>query len=256
MRYAFLSDVHAYPPALEKVLADAVSQGVDERFCLGDVVGYGPDPVGAVRLCREKCDTVLAGNHDAAVARQVSTMFFIPRAQKAGSRHRQMLDEEDVAWLARLPMSVVREDFAAAHGEFHRRARGAEAGFGYVLSEWDAEQTLEALPQGIPLAFVGHTHAACVWGMTEDRVSLLPPEDFALAPGVRYVVNVGAVGYPRCEFETNYVIFDSETRKVSFRHIPFDFDDYCVSMKRAGVDLPLWLTDYLNGQRQNPEGRK
>lgn len=246
MRYALLSDIHAYPPALERVLADTALQKVDRRLCLGDVVGYGPDPVGAVRLCRESCDIVLAGNHDAAVARQISTMFFIPRAQEAVSRHRDLLAEEELSWLAELPLSVVGNGFVAAHGEFHRRGRQMEAGFGYVISGGDARRALEALPPKIQVVFVGHTHAACVWRKNVDgEPDLLPPEDFSLEPSVRYVVNVGAVGYPRSQFETNYVIFDSEARTVTFRHIPFDFEDYCGQLQEAGVEPPPWLTDRL-----------
>ena len=246
MRYAVFSDVHAYPQALEKVLSDAESQNVDSRICLGDVVGYGPDPVGAVKLCREACDTVIAGNHDAAVTRQISTVFFIPRAQKAVARHRKMLDGKDIEWLSSLPMCMLKDGFAAAHGEFHRHWREAEAGFGYVISESDAKRTLDALPPDVQLVFVGHTHAACVWCMDGDKVRFMAPADFSVKAGARYVVNVGAVGYPRHHLETNYVIYDSEAHTVAFRHIPFDFDDYCRRLDEAGIDYPLWLTDYLH----------
>ena len=248
MRYALLSDLHAYPPALERVLVDAELQGVDVRICLGDVVGYGPDPVGAVQLCRESCEIVLAGNHDAAVAGQISTMFFIPRAQDAVARHRSLLTEEAIDWLAGLPMSVWDSKFVAAHGELHRQGEQAEAGFGYVLSENDAMRTLSALPDEIPLVFVGHTHAACVWRKkAAGSPHLLLPESFAIDPSARYVVNVGSVGYPRSQFETNYVIFDSDAHTVEFRRIPFDFRDYCDQMDQVGVEPPLWLTDHLRG---------
>ena len=252
MRYAMFSDVHAYPPALERVLADMEEQNVGCRICLGDVVGYGPDPAGAVALCRARCDVVVAGNHDAAVARQISTVFFIPRAQEAVARHQDQISNDDIEWLAGLPMSVERDGFAAAHGEFHRAMRRAEAGFGYVLSDWDADRTLDALPSGTPLAFVGHTHAACVWRKDGGGCPcLLPAEDFALKPGVRYVVNVGSVGYPRYNFETNYVIYDSSKRTVAFRHIPFDFVDYRARMERIGVEPPLWLSDHMHKEREN-----
>lgn len=245
MRYALFSDVHAYPQALEKALADAAGQNVDFRICLGDVVGYGPDPVGAIDLCRERCEKVLSGNHDAAVVRQISTMFFIPFAKKAVSRHQGQLDELHMDWLAELPMSFINEDFAAAHGEFHLRAGHPEAGFGYILSEWDAERTLDALPPEIKLVFVGHTHAACVWRKGHSFARLLPDKDFTLEPDFRYVVNVGSVGYPRNQYETNYVIYDTEERSVTFRHIPFDFDDYVARLERSGSGQPLWLTSYL-----------
>ena len=246
MRYALLSDVHAYPQALEKALADAESQNVDMRICLGDVVGYGPDPVGAIDLCRERCDVVVVGNHDAAVANRISTMFFIPRAKQAVSMHQGMLPCEYVEWLADLPMSIVRDGFAAAHGEFHLRARKPEAGFGYVLSDWDAERTLDALPPEIKVVFVGHTHAACVWRMNSDgNVRLLPPEDSTLEKDFRYVVNIGAVGYPRYHHEIVYVIYDSDARTVSFRRMPFDFADYGARLDEANIDQPPWVYERL-----------
>ena len=254
MRYAIFSDVHAYPPALERVLADAESQGVDFRICLGDVVGYGPDPSGAVALCRERCDAVVAGNHDHAVADMVSTVFFIPRAKDAVARHRRQLPDADVDWLAELPMSFVREDFACAHGEFHRRFGRMEAGFGYVISDLDADYSLRALPPKTRLAFVGHTHAACVWRKCgDDLPKLLPPKDFVAEDGVRYVVNIGAVGYPRYHMKTYYAIYDSAAHEVSFRVLPFDFADYARRIDDAGIARPLWLEDALNPQRREEE---
>lgn len=252
MRYALYSDVHAFPPALESVLADAASQKAGARLCLGDVVGYGPDPSGAVRLCREASDEVVAGNHDAAVARQISTSNFIPRAREAVDRHRGQLSEEDVDWLSRLAMSVERENFVAAHGEFHRRRGRMEAGFGYVLSAGDAAETLDALPPNVDVAFVGHTHAACVWAMGphDGLPRLLPPEGFTLEDGFRYVVNIGAVGYPRYHHETIYVIYDSGARSVEFRHVPFDYPRYMAAIMKEGIDPPLWIIDHILGSGQ------
>ena len=248
MRYALLSDVHAYPPALEKVLADAASQRVDRRICLGDVVGYGPDPAGAVKLCREACDVVVAGNHDAAVTRSISTTFFIPRAKEAVERHRSLLSDEDVEWLRALPMCVSEADFLAAHGEFHAWGPVAEAGFGYVISAGDARNVLDAVPPETRLVFVGHTHAACVWrkaGKDRGWPQLLEPDGFAVEDGCRYVVNIGAVGYPRYHRETIYVIYDSDERSVEFRRIPFDPDTYNAALLDAGIEPPIWLTDRL-----------
>ena len=249
MRYALLSDVHAYPPALEKVLADAASQRVDRIMCLGDVVGYGPDPAGAVKLCREACDVVVAGNHDAAVARNINTAFFIQRAKDAVDRHRKLLSKEDVEWLSALPMSVAEGNFMVAHGEFHSYGPVTEAGFGYVLSGGDALDVLRALPPKVDIAFVGHTHAACVWTKSMEDVGwprLQEPDSFTVKEGCRCVVNIGAVGYPRYHRDTIYVIYDSETRLVEFRHIPFALKEYHSALVDAGIDPPLWLVERLN----------
>lgn len=99
MRYAIISDIHANPKALEKVLRDAREQCADKVVCLGDVVGYGPDPVAAVALCRESCGVTLMGNHDAAVAGVIATDGFIAFAREGVRRHRELLGAEDAAWL-------------------------------------------------------------------------------------------------------------------------------------------------------------
>ncbi len=246
VRYAIFSDVHAYPKALEKVLAERTVRRADMRVCLGDVVGYGPDPAGAVALCREACDVVIAGNHDAAVAGRIDARSFIPRAQEAVSLHRNMLDEEAISWLAELPMSDLREDFIAIHGEVHQRDGRLAAGFGYVMHGIDAERVFSALPAEISLVFVGHTHAMDVWEQdSQGLIRQLPPSDFRRRKDRRYIVNVGAVGYPRFERETTYVVYDSSKRTVSFRRLAFDFEDYFEAMKRHGIDPPIWLIEHL-----------
>ena len=249
MRYAVFSDVHAFAPALECVLADAEEQKAEMRICLGDVVGYGPDPSGALALCRANCDMVLAGNHDAAVARRIDASAFILRAQEAVARHRHQLSEEEIDWLANLPMCDVREDFMALHGELHMRGGHLAAGFGYVLNLDDAERLFFALPPECPIVFVGHTHEAVVWKQDANGLTQkLPPNDFVRAPGSRYIVNVGAVGFPRFERETTYAIYDSETGTVTFRRLPFDFKAYYEAMEAQGVESPTWVLDQVDAQ--------
>ena len=246
VRYAIFSDVHAYPRALEKVLAERTVRKADMRICLGDVVGYGPDPAGAVALCREACDVVTAGNHDVAVAGRIDSRTFILRAQEAVALHRGMLDEDALAWLADLPMSDLREDFIAIHGEVHQRDGRLAAGFGYVMHGIDAERVFSALPAEISLVFVGHTHAMDVWEQdSQGLIRQLPPRDFRRRKDRRYIVNVGAVGYPRFERETTYVVYDSSKRTVAFKHLQFDFKDYLEAMEQRGIDPPVWLIDHI-----------
>ena len=241
MRYAIFSDVHAYPLALERVLADAEAQRAELRICLGDVVGYGPDPAGAIALCRKSCDVVVAGNHDAAVARRIDSSTFIPRAQEAVNWHRSKISEDDIDWLAKLPMSDMREDFISVHGELHTRDGHLAAGFGYVLEAFGASTVFMAVPPEIGLVFVGHTHVADVWTQGGREMT----GDFVREPGERYIVNVGAVGYPRFERESTYVIYDSDEGRVTFRHLPFDFEGYAEAMDAQGVEPPTWVADSI-----------
>src|SRR5690349_19914404 len=83
MRAAVISDIHANLPSLEAVLADAEDSGVDERWCLGDVVGYGAHPDGCAELVKERCDAALVGNHDLAVLGELDTSTFSSAAAAA-----------------------------------------------------------------------------------------------------------------------------------------------------------------------------
>lgn len=74
MRYAVMSDIHANSQALERVLDDAARYGVEQVVCAGDVVGYGPDPVGTVRILRERNIPTVMGNHDVAVANYLRSL--------------------------------------------------------------------------------------------------------------------------------------------------------------------------------------
>lgn len=91
MKYAIISDIHANPAALERVLADAKQFGAEKVVCAGDVVGYGPDPVGAIRILRERGIPTVMGNHDAAVVGWRGTDGMIGSAREGTERHRREL---------------------------------------------------------------------------------------------------------------------------------------------------------------------
>jgi predicted phosphodiesterase len=97
--YAIISDVHANAEALSAVLEDAARQGAEKVISLGDTVGYGPMPAAAVKLVREHCEVVLAGNHDDAVCGRTGAEGFIDLAGEAVVRHREELPAADLKWL-------------------------------------------------------------------------------------------------------------------------------------------------------------
>lgn len=221
MRYAIISDVHGNATALRRVLADAAAQGVEEIVCLGDTLGYGPEPAKALRMVRESCTIVLAGNHDDAVAGRVDAGDFIDLAQDAALRHREELTGEDIDYLKALPYTCRGDGFAAVHGDFtDPRA------FNYVDCESVAAGNFAAMSE--QLMFVGHTHEPRLALMgSSGTVYMTGPQDFSLEEGKRYIVNPGSVGYPRAadgKCMSSYVIFDSSGRSVFFRFIPFTVD--------------------------------
>ena len=236
MRLGIFSDVHANAKAFREVVDDARRMGCERLICLGDVVGYGPEASEALALVREVCDVVVMGNHDSGVAETVSWPFN-EYAARGVARHRRELDARDIAWLAGLPHEHHEYGCAFVHGSLPHPDR-----FEYIVSGRDAEATLDAV--GDRFVFVGHVHAtmAFVQDVRTRRLGVaMPGRDFTLPPGMRAVVNVGSVGYPRQESASTYCVFDVEKGNVIYRRLPFDLSDYAERLKRRGVLLPDWL---------------
>ncbi len=236
MRYAFVSDIHANLPAWKNVLADLADLSVDRVICLGDVVGYGPDPAGVLDLLYRKVHATLLGNHDAAVCGKIDPSLFSPRAQAAVLRHRQQLSREGLAWLAARPLVLAGPGFRCAHGDF-----SAPGAFRYVIDPHEALPSWSATRE--QLLFVGHSHLPAIYvigGSGEPH--LVGPCDFQLEEGKRYIVNPGSVGYPRVgECRSTYCVYDDADRSVVFRSLPFDSEGYRASLREAGLDDDPWM---------------
>ena len=218
MRYAIISDIHANESALRHVLADASAQGAETVICLGDVVGYGPLPRETLALVRRSAAITLAGNHDDAVSGRQGADDFIDLAGDAVKRHRESLDAGSLAWLQTLSYDCTLEGAIAAHGDFTD-----PKAFNYIDDE--ASATANFAATDAQLMFVGHTHVPGLFLTGQSgTVYLLDPQDFTLEDGKRYIVNPGSVGYPRDNNGTcmsSYVVYDSTTRAVNFRFLPF-----------------------------------
>lgn len=218
MIYAVFSDVHANRAALEDVFDDARRHGAESFVCLGDCVGYGPEPAQTVDLVRTQCPVVVAGNHDDAVSGRGDASAFIDLAFDAVTRHREALDADARAWLRSLPYVAEIEGARVAHGDFVD-----PASFAYVDAEEVARENFETVSD--QLLFVGHTHDPGFFLTgASGAVYALEATDFAIEEGKRYIVNPGSVGYPRQtdgECWSSYVLYDSDERTVRFVRLPF-----------------------------------
>ncbi|MBR6585924.1 MAG: metallophosphoesterase family protein [Kiritimatiellae bacterium] len=218
MVYAIISDVHANAIALSAILEDARRCGAKKLLCLGDVVGYGPEPESTVSTIRARAAFTLAGNHDDAVSGRLDASDFIDLAADAVSRHREALSEENLAWLKSLPYTYTGKSFLCAHGDFT-----SPKTFEYISDEHEAAANFAATKA--QLMFVGHSHVPGIFLTgASGKVYSLPPTDFTLEDGKRYIVNPGSVGYPRTNgnvCESTYVLYDDTEKTVSFRRLPF-----------------------------------
>ena len=239
MRILVIADIHANLTALEAVLADAQQRGkVDEIWCLGDVVGYGPDPSDCVRLIRETCSICIAGNHDLAAIGKVSTADFNAAAAEAIVWTRQQLSQRDIDYLGELPLMAERLQFTLVHGS------PANPVWEYVISTETASRNLSAF--NTDFCLVGHTHVPMMFAFKGERADI---EDFDNGTRItlkkdRLILNPGAVGQPRDhDPRASYAIIDSDSTELSLWRVPYHIESVQKRMKAAG--LPGRLIDRL-----------
>ncbi|MBO6167716.1 MAG: metallophosphoesterase family protein [Kiritimatiellae bacterium] len=219
MRHAVFSDVHANLSALKRVLEDARQNGVRNFVCLGDIVGYGPQPAECIALVRKKCSLVVAGNHDDAVSGRMDAAQFIGLAADSAERHRKALSQEALHYLSTRPYSCfIAPGIRGVHADATDSPK-----FYYTETEEDAAANFRAVDD--QLIFLGHTHIPALFVTGKSgKVYKTAPQDFTLEPDKRYIVNVGSVGYPReadGKCFSSYVIYDDEERTVTYRFLPF-----------------------------------
>ena len=236
MRYAIISDVHANEAALRAVLTDAADTRAEKIICLGDVLGYGPEPVAALELVYRRAHVCLAGNHDDAVAGRFPLEDFTDFAAEVVQRHRAAITQEAIDWLRHLPYTCEFEGFACAHGDFADPKH-----FDYLLEPQDAMPSWEERSE--QLLFVGHTHQPGIFVIgASGAPHRLAGMDFTLEDGKRYIVNPGSVGYPRSgACRSSYCIYDDQSRTVFFRTLPFDLDSYAAKMHGQGLNEAPWM---------------
>jgi diadenosine tetraphosphatase ApaH/serine/threonine PP2A family protein phosphatase len=241
VRYAILSDIHANLEALRAVLDDARDQ-VDVVLCLGDVVGYGAEPEGCIELVAERCQAVVAGNHEHAVAGLMTLEWFNPYARAAAEWTREHLDDDHRAWLAGLPLVQEWEDATLVHASPQQPDE-----WEYVISAEDGYRAFASFTTR--LCFLGHSHLPGVWAQGSwGREHQPGAVDLALEPGCRYVINVGSVGQPRDrDPRASWVLWDVEAKRVSIRRVRYDVAATRARIVAAG--LPIFLADRLSQGR-------
>jgi len=241
MRYAIIADIHANLAAFTAVLDDIEHRGgMEEVWCLGDVVGYGPDPQQCIELLRQLNHICVAGNHDWAAIGKISTSDFNPEAAAACHWTSQQLSPMDIKYLGSLPLVIEKDDFTLAHGS------PREPIWEYLLSTSSAKENFTYFQS--PLCLVGHSHVPLLFEYNEAGTCYLnefPPDtEFALTKN-RLIINPGGVGQPRDgDSRASYAIYDSETRTINHYRIPYDIE--ATQSKMMAVGLPRHLVTRLS----------
>lgn len=247
---AIISDIHGNLEALEAVLEDIRRQGIEEIYCLGDIVGYGPNPRECIDLVMKTCKACLLGNHDQGA-------LFDPEGFNVGAERaifwtRKMLESGDSRgnerrweFLGELPRVIREPEVLFVHGSARNPLNE------YVFPEDIYNQRKMERIFGLvgKYCFQGHTHIPGVF--TEDLNFLTPEEleyKYTLGPQ-KVLVNVGSVGQPRDgDPRAAYVVLDDNDHVVQFRRVDYDFDKTVAKIYDI-PDLDNFLGDRLRDGR-------
>ncbi|HEY5813376.1 MAG TPA: metallophosphoesterase, partial [Terrimicrobiaceae bacterium] len=151
MKFAVFSDIHGNLEALEAVLSDIAAERVQEMICLGDIVGYGPNPAECIEMLRCLSCSVVLGNHDEACVEPGHDAGLNEYARAGIAFARKELNSAQMGWLRNRPLQLDFDDFTAVHSSLNEAEE-----WQYISSPADARQHF--LFQDKPLCFCGHTH--------------------------------------------------------------------------------------------------
>jgi len=242
MRYVILGDIHSNLTAFEAVLADAERRGeVDKLWCVGDIVGYGPDPSQCIQLLRRYEHLCVIGNHDCAAVGLLDISDFNPDAAAACRWTAQQLGQEEQEYLKSLPQRLGEGDFTLVHGS------PREPIWEYLLSTASARVNFAYFDS--PFCLVGHSHVPLVFEENKESggcslLSLSVEVPLKLAEH-RLIINPGGVGQPRDgDPRASYAIYDSDDEAIYHYRVPYDVAATQQRMMQHG--LPIHLIERLS----------
>ncbi len=238
MRYAVISDIHSNLEALEAVLAGIDGRGITTIYCLGDIVGYGPDPEACTDLVRARCARTVRGNHDEALFGNAQRFNPFARAAIRWTRRRMQPGlfkarnaVERWSFLETLPLSFTEGNALFVHGS----PRDPTNEYIYQEDIWFTAETKlrEIFSRFDRVLFVGHTHLP---GIISDGLRGFTPKGttshFHLAEG-RYIVNVGSVGQPR-DRDNRACWVEVEDDEIHHHRVAYDFQKTIEKIRQIG----------------------
>ena len=239
MKALIVSDVHSNLEAFRSVIEDANTRsGFDEIWSLGDLIGYGPNPVECIELLREHRHRAVAGNHDLASIGKLSLEAFNPYAKAANMWTAEQLGQEQVDFIAAQELRLEIDEFTVVHGsprdpvwEYVITVEAAVASFMHFDTYW---------------CLVGHTHVPILCRPEENGAAFVefPLDKQITLTEDRVIVNPGSVGQPRDrDPRASYAIYDSDDSTVTHHRTEYDIPKTQAEMREFG--LPDFLVTRL-----------
>jgi diadenosine tetraphosphatase ApaH/serine/threonine PP2A family protein phosphatase len=229
LKILIISDIHANLTALETVLDDAGA--IDAAWCLGDLVGYGPDPNECIDLVRQLPKLVcILGNHDAAVIKKIDDSAFNQDARLAVNWTARTLGAESLDFLKSLPEKRLIDDVTLVHGsprqpiwEYLLDTRTVTINFSFFET---------------PYCFVGHTHLPVVYYLDDSRTArmTIPEHNTQTVLAPRTIINPGSVGQPRDrDPRAAYAVYYPDKNLWEFRRVDYAIEEVQSRMRLANL---------------------
>jgi predicted phosphodiesterase len=235
MRLAIISDIHGNLEAFRQVLADIDRAQVDDIVCLGDCIGYGPEPEEVVGLIRERGIPCVLGNHELGLLDRTYLDWFNPPTRDCLLLTETFLSKATMDYLGAFPPAMIRHGARCVHG----CPPDSVTAYLFQVSDRELVRSLRATAEAV--CFVGHTHDLAIIGLSGEGLLRLPlgPGVTPLVGATRWIINVGSVGQPRDgNNKAKYVIWDVEEETIEVRFVAYDIAHTVDKVKERG--FPEW----------------
>ena len=242
MRYAIISDIHSNLEALNAVLEALKAESIDEYISLGDVVGYGADPMKCLDIIRElKPKFTIAGNHDRGTTGQFAIGRFNEWARDAIRWTQKAVDEEALNYLRTFNMTEEASGATFVHGSLE-----SPEDFNYIVNIEDAYRAINIAKTDI--VFVGHSHCPEAYIFGDGLNRHIRDKVIEIEEAKGYIINVGSVGQPRDrDNRASCAVYDTDRGLVEIKRISYNIESAAAKILEAG--LPHFLAERLASGR-------
>ncbi len=234
MIITIVSDIHANLPALKTAVNNLGT--CDKIASLGDIIGYGPNPVECIDWVKKNTDISIKGNHDSALCNDSDLNKFNEYAREAIYISKKIIPELQYDYICKLPLTDKIDDILFVHASPY-----APESWGYIMSKAQMYYILKE--QKHKVTFIGHSHVPFIAELKDDDMRMLGGK-MEMKPGAKYLVNVGSVGQPRDgDNRLSYAVFDTDKASIEIKRIKYDFKETQRMMRELG--LPEFLIERL-----------
>jgi len=219
MRMAVISDIHGNLEALEQVLTDIEGSDIDRMVCLGDSIGYGPEPEAVVTMIHDRHIPSILGNHELAVIDQNLLTWFNPLARRSLLKTIEILSEKTINFISKLKPFMIFDGYRFVHGY----PPDSATTYLFQIAEDELRRTFKQMKEKI--CFVGHTHRFEIIDFNGRSIARSPLTQRVvnLNSTDQYIINIGSVGQPRDgDNHAKYIILDTEKNSIEVKFIPYD----------------------------------